>query len=929
MQLGRFPTIFQAEDPPRAGSIRVVLPPGFGSADELGGEPGELLIADVADGVAVTRVVSTLALPIAEAIPLLVAARSTPDADRATVFHSAVVAAALQMVARGRILPGVSPSGDAAWRAGPFDVADIERVRALAAAMPPAARAVPVDPSAEPLVLPDAEGVVRALFDAVADALPRTPAASWLTGDARYATVEPAAADADLQTWADEVAAGVDRGLRLALRLEVRGTDVTVATFRMVVRLRNLADPTRVIDAETLWAGGDAWFGSRATFDAMVAVRRAARVWPLLEELLADADPVGLDLVDADVIDLLDGAEARLAAAGIVVEWPVELSRGLESRVAVAVGEEQPADVAEFLRTAKPLPLRWELTLDGKPLTSDESGFLTAGRAVVTLRDRWVVVPPELARRAREPELPDLAAWDAFGAAVTGGVDVDGVREDAVAQGWLGRVVATVVDPDRGTEALGQPALLDAHLREYQQRGLRWLQRMTTLGLGACLADDMGLGKTIMVIALILRRTEHGIGGSTLVVCPTSLLGNWEREIGRFAPGVPVRRFHGSTRSLEDLPDGGVVLTTYGTLRADPGPLAARRWSLLVADEAQHVKNRLSGTARALRTVEADARIALSGTPVENNLAELWAVLDWCTPGLLGRIGTFRTRWSRPIEVDRDGGVAERLGVLVRPFVLRRLKSDPGIAPELPPKTETDHLISLTPEQVGLYEQVVREVMAEVSGSSTAIARRGLVLKLLVALKQVCNHPAHYLRETASPAAERSEKLQLLDELVETIVASGSAVLVFTQYVQMARLLEKHLGDRGVPTQLLHGGVPAVRRDEMVQRFQAGEVPVFLLSLKAAGTGLNLTRADHVVHFDRWWNPAVEDQATDRAHRIGQTRTVQVHRLIARGTLEERIAGLLESKQELADAVLGGGGEAAFSDLSNSELRALVELKGA
>jgi SNF2 family DNA or RNA helicase len=403
-------------------------------------------------------------------------------------------------------------------------------------------------------------------------------------------------------------------------------------------------------------------------------------------------------------------------------------------------------------------------------------------------------------------------------------------------------------------------------------------------------------------------------------------MGNWQREIEKFAPGTPVRRFHGASRSLECLGDGEFVLTTYGTMRLDAARLAEAGWSMVVADEAQHVKNPYSATAKQLRTIGARARVALTGTPVENNLSELWAILDWTTPGLLGRLGTFRTRYAQAVEGGSDPAAADRLAALVRPFLLRRRKSDPGIAPELPPKTETDRAVSLTGEQTGLYEAVVRETLAEISGAD-GFARRGLVMKLLTALKQICNHPAQYLKEERPRIADRSGKLELLDELLDTILAEDASVLVFTQYVQMARLLEQHLAARGVRTQFLHGGTPVAEREAMVDRFQAGEAPVFLLSLKAAGTGLNLTRAGHVVHFDRWWNPAVEAQATDRAYRIGQTQPVQVHRLIAEGTIEDRIADMLARKKSLADAVLGSG-ESALTELTDAELADLVELRG-
>ena len=416
------------------------------------------------------------------------------------------------------------------------------------------------------------------------------------------------------------------------------------------------------------------------------------------------------------------------------------------------------------------------------------------------------------------------------------------------------------------------------------------------------------------------------------MVCPASLLGNWEAEIARFAPGTPVRRFHGGARSVEGV-EGGFVLTTYGTLRSDgaatggPGPrLRDVDWGLVVADEAQHVKNPASSTARALRAIPGTARVALTGTPVENNLTELWAILDWAIPGLLGSRNAFRKVWAAPIESGVHEAKTRQFADLVGPFVLRRKKSDPGIAPELPPKTETDHPLGLTREQAVLYEAFVRDTMERIERADED-SRRGLVLSLLTGLKQICNHPAHFLKQSgAVRLTGRSHKLDLLDELLTTILAEGGAALVFTQYVAMARLLEAHLDRRGMTHQFLHGGTPVRGRDAMVRAFQAGEVPVFLLSLKAGGTGLNLTRADHVIHVDRWWNPAVEDQATDRAYRIGQDKPVQVHRMVTRGTIEQRIAELLTRKRALADAVLTRG-ETALTELGDDELRELVTLR--
>ncbi|EFL14544.1 SNF2/RAD54 family helicase [Streptomyces sp. C] len=640
---------------------------------------------------------------------------------------------------------------------------------------------------------------------------------------------------------------------------------------------------------------------------------------------------------DPELEDLLGTAATRLAAAGVLELWPRELARTLSATAVVRPAAPGSAtDGIAFFDAAALFAFSWELALGGDRLTPGEMDALAqAHRPVVRLRDQWVRVDPELVRKARKRELGLLDPVDALATVLSGEAEVGGEAVPVVPVGALAAL------RDRLTGELppvAPPAALKATLRDYQLRGLAWLDLMTSLGLGGCLADDMGLGKTVTLIALHLHRARPE---PTLVVCPASLLGNWQREIERFAPGTPVRRFHGAGRSLDGLEDGGFVLTTYGTMRAAAARLAGQSWGLVVADEAQHVKNPHSATAKALRTIPSPARVALTGTPVENNLSELWALLDWTTPGLLGPLTTFRARHARPVEhqQEEDGGneaAVARLAALVRPFLLRRKKSDPGIAPELPPKTETDHPVSLTREQVSLYQAAVDEAMAVIEGSE-GMERRGMIMKLLASLKQICNHPAQFLKEyglregvpagAAAPRlAHRSGKLALLDELLDTILAEDGSVLVFTQYVTMARILERHLASRGIPSQLLHGGTPVPRREELVDRFQSGEVPVFLLSLKAAGTGLNLTRAGHVIHYDRWWNPAVEEQATDRAYRIGQTQPVQVHRIIAEGTVEDRIAELLEAKRALADAVLGSG-EAALTELTDRELADLVSLR--
>ncbi len=778
---------------------------------------------------------------------------------------------ALHLVARGRLLPTVTEDGYAAWRVGPLDPSDVDRMRRL--------------------------GITREQLDPVADRLAREAGATTPFADPVPHHVP------ELRGWAAAIAAEHDRAARVSLRIEMTGTALSA-----VLQVHSMTEPGLVADAAAVWSG--AAFGHQERLDAALELRHAAQAWQPLSRLLELAVPDQLELSDDEVRDLVAVGERALSDIGVAVHWPRELTRDVTATTVVG-GTELPSFFDGVL------DFSWQLSVDGRALSDAEMDVLAeAHRPVVRLRDRWTLVAPDLVRKARERVLKPLTAVEALGAALTGRAHVDGE--------WVpvapSRPLELLRDKLSTTATVDQPAALAATLRDYQLRGLRWLARMTELGLGGCLADDMGLGKTITLIALHLHRGT----GPTLVVCPASLLGNWEREIRRFAPGVAVHRYHGGGRAIVETE--GFVLTTYGTMRLDADTLSAVDWDLVVADEAQHVKNPRSDTARALRRIPARARIALSGTPVENNLSELWAILDWTTPGLLGSLGEFRARWAQPVEAG-DPLAAEQLSRLITPFLLRRRKSDPGIAPELPPKTETDRPVALTREQAGLYEAVVRETMARIR-ESTGVQRKGLVLKLLTALKQVCNHPAQYLGEVDGALAGRSGKLELLDELVDTIRAEDGGLLVFTQYVAMARLLERHLSERGVPVQLLHGGTPVRRRDELVRTFQESALPpVFLLSLKAAGTGLNLTRADHVVHYDRWWNPAVEAQATDRAYRIGQDRPVQVHRLIAEGTLEDRIATMLAAKKELADAVLGKQDGAELTELTDAELADLVELR--
>ena len=915
--------VFLPGEPARLGRLLLWQPAGAAAAESMVPAGVETAAVELVlpHGRSVRRRKAVgYALPVALAVAALSGAQ--PPHPSAAAWQAAA-RFALRLLADGRLHPALTPAGYDTWQAGPFTAAQRQTLDAFAAAFPPHAHCLP-EPGPAPLRIAEPGALVRQFCDAVADEMVRTPAAPLAMGALPYAWHETRAVPA-LREWAEETAAAFTAGIRVSLRVDV--PEGRRRQFRAVLQLHTAADPALVVEAARLWnelAETERLLGPRAEAETLLALRRGARLWPPLDRLLKGTAPDQLRLTDDEAFDLLGDATDTLRAAGIDVHWPRELVKALTATAEIGQRTAPGSSAAGILDADTLLDFRWQLSLGGDPLTEAEMDALAeARRPLVRLRDQWVVADPKLVARARRRRMEPLTPMEALGAALTGEVERDGETLRCAPVGALADLVSRIRAPESRTPAV-QPAVLKATLRDYQKRGLAWLAEMSELGLGGCLADDMGLGKTITLLALHLhRQTDPATAGPTLVVCPASLLGNWQREAARFAPSTPVRRYHGGDRHLKDLADDEIVLVTYGVLRRDRETLTENAWSLIAADEAQHIKNPYAVTARGLRALPTRARVALTGTPVENNLSELWALLDWTTPGLLGPLTAFRDRHARAIESGEDPEAAERLSRLVRPFLLRRRKSDPGIAPELPAKTETDRVVPLTAEQASLYEAVVRETMAKIA-EAEGIARRGLILKLLTALKQICNHPAQYLRQS-TPLHGRSGKLDLLDELIDTITAEGESVLVFTQYKQMATLLEKHLAERGVPTLFLHGGTPITAREEMVDRFQRGEVPVFLLSLKAAGTGLNLTRATHVVHYDRWWNPAIEDQATDRAYRIGQDKPVQVHKLLAEGTVEDKVAKLLKSKRVLADAVVGSG-EAALTELSDDDIAELVAL---
>jgi superfamily II DNA or RNA helicase len=822
-------------------------------------------------------------LPLLSALPVLATLGGTVHPSARTWASAAK--AALEAVAARRVYPALDADGRDCWR----------------------------------LALNDApDPLVAQFLDTVADTLLRTRGARLVIGDLPYAG-RARLLDPDAAGWADRAADAAEAATAARLVIRLSPPDGDGLPLRAQVRA------TRAI--RVLPPGGDTSGDSPLGRAEERLLRRAGRDWPPLGRVRRDGTLSG-----AEAAQLLGPAGERLAALGITAEWPAGLvtASGLEAHIVVA--PRAPSGSGGFSLTGV-AELTWQLSLDGEPLTHEETEAAAAAVAgVIRIRGRWVVIDAETRRVARDRDAGRLTGVQALGAALTGQVTVGG--RDVVCSG-TGRL-ADLVTTLRGTgssphDSVAVPEALETTLRAYQRVAVQWLARTTSAGFGALLADDMGLGKTLTVIACRLSREN---AGPSLVVCPASLVVNWEREFARFAPGVTTRRYHATGRSLDGLAPGEVVVTTYGTLLRDAGVLADVTWDLVVADEAQQVKNHRSQAARALRLLRPAARIAVTGTPIENSLSELWAILDWTNPGLFGSLPVFRERFGRAAEREaaeavNDRDAAHRLGRLIAPFVLRRRKSDPNIAPELPDKVLNDRYVQLSREQATLYQAATAQALGRIAASD-GLERRGQVLRLLQSLRQICNSPAHYLRESPhdwdpDTQAARSGKLQALEELMEAVVLTGDAALIFTGYVSMGHLIRTHLAERGIPADFIHGGVPVTTRQKIVDRFQSGDGNALVLSVRAAGTGLNLTRAGHVIHFDRPWNPAVEDQATDRAHRIGQHRLVEVHHLIAEGTLEDRIAGLLARKRELTEAVLTSG-ETALTELSDSELSALVNL---
>jgi uncharacterized Zn finger protein/superfamily II DNA or RNA helicase len=643
---------------------------------------------------------------------------------------------------------------------------------------------------------------------------------------------------------------------------------------------------------------------------------------PTLKKLLSFKGEKLATLSSPTLAEFLTKGQQICSLLGIGAIIPKALQHIAIPRLALAAKTKNRKEkTVTYLNLDEMLEFSWQVSLGGLTMSGEEFRKLTESAAgVVKFRDQYLLVQPEdisnILQKLHQPA-PRLSAMETLQAAVTNEAAGVILNPD--------QALRQLIDDLSVVREVSLPAGLQASLRPYQQRGFHWLYNNTVRGLGSCLADDMGLGKTVQVIALILKLKEEGsLEKPALVVCPTTLLSNWVKECKKFAPSLSVTVYHGASRELA-AKGMDLIVTSYGILRRDVAKFKKTTWGMVVIDEAQNIKNPESNQAKSVKALTATGYIAMSGTPVENRLLELWSIFDFINSGYLGRRQDFASRFAHPIEKYRDGEKIEQLRRATAPFLLRRLKSDRSIIKDLPPKIVKEEYCYLSKEQAALYQQVVENMIREIEDSD-GIARKGLVFKLMTALKQICNHPVHYTKK-GQAVKEHSGKAMKALAVLEQALAAGEKTLLFTQYREMGELLVELIRDElQLEPLFFHGGVPRQQRDEMVEKFQEEEgLPVMIVSLKAGGTGLNLTAATNVVHYDLWWNPAVEDQATDRTYRIGQDRTVMVHRLLSLGTFEEKINDLMQTKRELAELTVAVG-ETSLSELSNQELRDLFQL---
>jgi SNF2 family DNA or RNA helicase len=922
---------------------------------------------DTADPLLAPFELDGIFLPPEKALALLLDFSSTPAGTLTPapdfLFWNKSAALVLETLAAQKYLPVID--GQAArWLPVLDSPRDAARLAQLAAVMPAVCRAGSPDISPKSLLASFlctfCDALARAWGKPAAPKFYRgddVPAHGWLEALFNDTPVIQLSSNrlrdlaASHRAWMRNLHLAGDASFRIAFRLEAPAFQNQPWQLHYLIQAKD--DPSLLIPANEVWKktkGALTHLGHRfeqPQEKLLAGLGYAARLFPPVADSLKKKRPTELVVDTGGAYTFLRESAPILEGAGFgILVPPWWNKKGARLGVKVKMKSKGAQTASGKLTFEHLVSYQWQLSVGDTELTEDE--FMALARLktpLVQIRGQWVTLDADQIEAAikfwDEKQLEgEMGLLEAMRLELGGETSVGGLPIDAVdAEGWLGEWLERLSHSEK-LEELPQPAGLNAQLRPYQKYGYSWLSFLRRWGLGACLADDMGLGKTIQTISLLVREKEllGEFPAPALLIAPTSVVTNWEREIGRFAPGLRayVHRGAGRLRGeafCEAIKDQDVVLTSYPLARMDAEILQSIQWLAVILDEAQNIKNPEARQTQEIRKLEAGFRIALTGTPVENRLSELWSIMHFLNPGYLGTRTDFRKDFALPIERYRDETALAQLKQITTPFILRRVKTDPRVIADLPEKVESKVYCTLTDEQATLYEALVQDMLRKIE-EEDGIQRRGLVLSMLMQLKQICNHPVQYLHQAGKSAVDvsldhRSGKLERLGELLEEMLAEGDRALIFTQFAEMGALLAEHLPRAfGAATLFLHGGTPAKARDQMVKHFQEGDYapPVFILSLKAGGTGLNLTRANHVFHFDRWWNPAVEDQATDRAFRIGQKRNVQVHKFVTTGTLEEMIDDMVESKKGLAQAVVGSG-ENWLTELSTNELRNVVSLR--
>ncbi len=743
-----------------------------------------------------------------------------------------------------------------------------------------------------------------------------------------------------------------DTGFSLGLRLQSVPEDEP-DSWALDLLAESKKDPSFKVELAHYWGAGTRerreflrFFGQDFEKSLLVSLGQAARIYPKLWDGLETDRPAKVSLNIDEAMAFLKDSAWVLEDAGYKVAVPAWWTPKGRQRAKIRIKASATSVPSQEIGTGYfTLPslteYQYELAIGGQTVSEEEwQALVNAKTPLVRFRGEWMELD-------RDKMAKMLEFWRDQSEASLQMPMLDMIKQATEAQAGedyefeydpsLADMVGRLRDKNRLT-LMDNPAGLRGVLREYQKRGLSWLRYLEGLRMGPCLADDMGLGKTIQVIALLVserdtRPPDAPALGPTLLVAPTSVIGNWQKEIERFAPQLKTLIHHGTERGKDaqafkrEAVKHDAVITSFALARKDAPLLHGIHWHRVVVDEAQNIKNPKSAQTRAIIKLEAEHRLAMTGTPIENRLLDLWSIFRFLNPSYLGTAAQFKKGFETPIQKESDPARSALLKELVAPFILRRMKTDKAIIKDLPDKIEQKIYCNLTQEQASLYQAVVKEVQ-EALEDAEGIQRKGLILSTLMRLKQICNHPAQFLQDGSAFSEERSHKLARVAEMIEEVIAEEESLLVFTQFTEIGAALERHLRSQyHYATYYLHGGVARGRRQKMIDEFQDPDTgpSAFILSLKAGGVGITLTKANHVFHFDRWWNPAVENQATDRAFRIGQQKKVFVHKLVALGTLEERIDQMLEDKQRLSDTVVGAD-ESWLTELDNKAFRRLIEL---